>query len=439
MRAYLDLLRLPHVAGAIGSSIVGRLHESMLSFAVILLVSSQHGYATSGMVLAALGAGQTVGAPFWGRRVDRSRPEAVLLGTALAQASALVGLAVAGDSVGWFVVLAAVVGLVTPPLTPAVRACLPRLVPVERTSAAYALESTLQELIFVAGPLVAGAVAALLGARAAFLTAALLTVAGTAGYGAAVRRVVGRDAAVGVEGAGESLTASPPAGRGPMLRVLAGGAAFLVVLSVESVGLIGGVSGSAAAPAASWFLAATSVGSIVGGLVVGAHLRPDEGSRQRFATMALGLTPVLAGVLLPDPWKAPVLVLAAFGFGTTIAPVATTLFQQLSRAAPAARATEAFGWMGAAMGLGGVLGDGAGGWLVAHANPAVALAVACAVAGVAAAVVAGDDGPAGRWRQAGRKRSGSIGRATSNRSPSAPITPGMPVLTVAEPGRTCTT
>jgi hypothetical protein len=36
--------------------------------------------------------------------------------------------------------------------------------------------------------------------------------------------------------------------------------------------------------------------------------------------------------------------------------------------------------MGAAMGVGGVVGDASGGWLVAHAGPPVALVVAAAAA-----------------------------------------------------------
>jgi MFS family permease len=92
----LDVLRLPRVAAVIGSSLVGRLHESMLSFAAILLVSPVHGYSASGLVLAAAGAGQTVGAPFWGRHADRAHRTTVLVATASAQAAALVALATAG-------------------------------------------------------------------------------------------------------------------------------------------------------------------------------------------------------------------------------------------------------------------------------------------------------------------------------------------------------
>ncbi len=406
MRSYLEVWRLPRVAPAVGASIVGRLHESMLSFAVILLVSPANGYASSGLVLAALGVGQTVGAPFWGRRADRSDQARVLVGTAAAQAAALVALSVVGSSVPRGVALAAVAGLVTPPLTPAVRAVLPRLVPAGRAATAYALESTFQELIFVGGPLLAGAVAATLGAGAAFRASALLTLAGTVGYVWAVRPVVGRPAS----GDGVADEGSGDGDRTGVLRVLAGGTVFLVVLCVESVALVDRVSGATAAPVASWYLSATSVGSVVGGLVVGARLRAADGPRRRFAWMVAGVAALLVGAALPDPWGAGALAVAALGFGATIAPVATTLFQRLSRAAPAARATEAFGWMGAAMGVGGVVGDAAGGWLVEHAGAVAALAVALVVAGTGVWVAPGDDA-AGRRRHA--RRPGSRPRRSS--------------------------
>lgn len=378
MGVYLAVWRLPRVGAAIGSSLVGRLHESMLSFAVILLVSPPHGYAASGAVLAAAGVGQTVGAPLWGRLVDRTRGTAVLLGTASAQVVALVALSVAGGSVAWAVTLGSLVGVVTPPLTPAVRAMLPRLVPAQRAAPAYALESTLQELVFVGGPLLAGLIAAVDGARAALVAAAALTLAGTCGYVAAVRAVP-RAVRDGSDG---PATTPPPFGTGSAVpRALAGGAAFLVVLCLESMALVARVSGGTAVPAASWYLAATSVGSVVGGLVVGERLGPQDGPGRRFAVLAVAVVPLLAATVLPDPWGARVLLLAAFAFGTTIAPVATTLFQRLSRAAPRGRATEAFGWMGAAMGLGGVVGDASGGWLVAHAGPPVALVAAAVAAG----------------------------------------------------------
>ncbi len=387
MGVYRDVVRLPRVGAAIGSSLVGRLHESMLSFAVILLVSPVHGYAASGAVLAAAGLGQTVGAPLWGRTVDRTRGGAVLIGTAVSQSAALVALAAAGGSVAWTVALGALVGVVTPPLTPAVRAMLPRLVPPEKVGAAFALESTLQELIFVGGPLVAGLVAAVSGAPAAFVTTALLTLVGTCGYVAAVRAVPPASEPAG-DGGSDSMGMVVRA-RTTMPRVLAGGAAFLVVLSVESIALVARVSGGAAIPAASWYLAATSLGSVAGGLVVGRRLTPEEGPGRRFALLALGLAPLLLCTVLPDPWGARALLVAAFVFGTTIAPVATTLFQRLAGVAPVGRATEAFGWMGAAMGIGAVVGDASGGWLVAHGVLALALVVA-AVAACAGGLVTRD-------------------------------------------------
>ncbi|MCG2798914.1 MAG: MFS transporter [Cellulomonas sp.] len=381
MRTYLELLRLPRVAAALTGSLVGRLHESMLSFAVILLISPVHGYAGSGAVLAAAGIGQSVGAPLWGRRADRSGHARVLLVTAAAQAVALLVLSRVQGEVLPAVLAGAVVGFVTPPLTPAVRAAVPRLVPAARSSAAYALESTLQELVFVAGPLVAGAVAARAGAATAFVVAAGCTLVGTVVYVLAVQGLpAGGPGSAVAQGRGR-------VGLGAAVPVLVGGGAFLVVLCLQSLAVVQRVSGGGALPSASWFLAATSVGSLVGGLVIGPRLAAGAPPAPRMGILAAGVVPLVIGASLPDPAGAVVLAVGSFLFGTTIAPAATTLFDRLSRTVPAGRSTEAFGWMGAAMGAGGVIGDGGGGWLLDRAGPVPVLVVAALVAGLVSVVL----------------------------------------------------
>ncbi len=84
--------------------------------------------------------------------------------------------------------IAVLAGLLTPPLTPALRSILPRLVGDELRLTAFALESTIQEVVFVAGPLVAAVTAWLAGPRAALVVAALATVVGVVGYVLAVGR-----------------------------------------------------------------------------------------------------------------------------------------------------------------------------------------------------------------------------------------------------------
>jgi MFS family permease len=235
-------------------------------------------------------------------------------------------------------------GVLNPLLTPAVRAWLPRLLPAEHRLTAFALESTLQELVFVAGPVLAAAVA----------------VAG------------------GVPGApGRLLTPD-------VWRLLAGGAGFLWVLSIAAVAIVAHVSGPQAQGAAGLYLALTSAGSMAGGLVFAARVRHGSAPAMRFVVLGVAVV-ALAAVMLTA--ATALLVVAAVAYGTAIAPVGTVLFGRLSEEAGDERAVEAFGWMGAAMGAGAVLGDASGGWLVTVVPPWAALAAAAVVAVGTAAVV----------------------------------------------------
>jgi len=398
----------------LAASVVGRLHESMVSFGVILLVTQSGSYARAGVVMAAYGAGGILAAPVAGRLVDRLGHLPVLLTTAVLFGGGLVAMGAAVDHPA-LPALAVLAGVVTPPLTPALRAWLPRLVPAEHRLTAYALESTLQEVIFVAGPVLAGGVAAWLGPQAALVGAGVATFVGTlvscvlvrgdavasgrAHDGTPEGAVPGRamDGAIGgvPDGVPAGHAGAPGSSGGgglltpTVLRLLGGGVGFLLLLSVAAVALVAEVSGPQAQGSAGLFLGLTSVGSMVGGLVFAARVTPDVPLPPRYLVLGGSLVGLAVAAALPDgaTWSRVLLALAAFGYGTAIAPVGTVLFARLGEAAGDTRATEAFGWMGAAMGLGAAIGDAAGGWLVTVAPSWLTFLLAAAVGAATAALV----------------------------------------------------
>lgn len=394
---YRGLLRRPGVAGVLAFSVVGRLHESMIAFGLLLLVTQRSTYAAAGVALACFGVGGMVGGPVNATLAARFGHARVLLALAVAYAAGIAGMVLAGGELRWLAPVSALAGLVTPPLTPALRSTLPTLVPPAERLTVFALESTLQEVVFVAGPVLAGALAVVLAPGAVLTAAAVLTLAGVGGYCAVVARH-----APGAPDDGpvpEAARADGGAGlrSAATVRLLVGGVAFLAVLSVASVVIVAEVSGPQARGSAGLFLGVVSVGSIVGGLVYGARVTHGAAVAPRFAVLA-GAMAVLATVAaLPSAgsgagsWAGPgvaaaLMLVAAFGYGTTIAPVGTVLFAELDRVA-GARSTQAFGWMGAAMGLGGAIGDAGGGWLVTEPGTTTAALVAGAGAGLAALVL----------------------------------------------------
>ena len=106
---------------------------------------------------------------------------------ALAFAAALVGMvAVAGPGPAAVVAtmgLAAAAGAFAPPLGASMRVLWVSMIgPGPAAQTAYALDAVLDELLFVAGPLLVGGLATLYGPAAGMLATAGLAVAGTLGF-----------------------------------------------------------------------------------------------------------------------------------------------------------------------------------------------------------------------------------------------------------------
>src|SRR5215470_8613717 len=126
-------------------SIVARLPLATLSIA--LLVHAQRltaSFGAAGVVTAAYAIALGVGAPLLGRLVDRRGQTAVLLASGVASAAvlAVIALLPIGSPVVWIAGLAAVLGLVTPPVGACVRTVLPGLIgDPEAARAAYAVDA----------------------------------------------------------------------------------------------------------------------------------------------------------------------------------------------------------------------------------------------------------------------------------------------------------
>ena len=180
MPAASAVLRAPQVPLVLIASQVGRLPTAAAPLALLLQARQSVSLAVAGIVVAVFTAGMAVSAPLLARSVDRRRQPPVLHGSAGLGA---IGYLVAAASAGRPALLltgAALAGLGTPPLEACLRALWPALVPPSDVTAAYALDIALQEVIFVAGPLVTLAAVGLAGPTAGLVTAAVLQLAGVA-------------------------------------------------------------------------------------------------------------------------------------------------------------------------------------------------------------------------------------------------------------------
>jgi predicted MFS family arabinose efflux permease len=378
---YAQILRTPRVARIVVATVIGRFPIGISGLAILLYVQEVTGsFAAAGLCAGALALGSAVGAPLQGRLVDW-RGEGALLPLAAVHAAGLVLVWVLGAGDAPAAVLAAssfAAGVAIPPLSSVLRsrwALLLRDRP-ELVPSAYALDSVLVELIFVAGPALTTLIVATLGPEYALAVSAASVLTGSGMMLAGLR--------------GHERPEAPEAGTSRFgLGALAAPGLRTLVLASLPVGFAFG-SLEVALPAfsadhgarelAGLPLAALSAASGVSGLLYGARATRSRASaaHMRFALLLpLACLPLFAATSLAT--MIPLAIVA----GLPIAPLIASRNQLVEVVAPRGSATEAFTWPLTALVAGVSLGAVAAGALVeAYSwSAAVLAAVAVAAAG----------------------------------------------------------
>ncbi len=370
MRAYMELIRVPGVVGVTASQLFARLPLGLLSLAILLHVQELTGsYAVGGAVVAAASIGEAVAMPMTARLLGRIGMAPTLVAAALVNGVSMAVLAFAHVSTPVLMALGFLVGASVPPLLPAVRALYPQMVPGDGLRALFALDTTAQELIWVIGPVAATFLASAVSTSIPLVFSGAVTVVGTLWFLLSARRFrpqIARSAAA----FGKVLT--QPSVILAMVASLALVASFMA-LEVGVLALFGEDKISAGVA-----LAAASVGSLVGGVVLGHRRLGVRG-------LVLSLMAVALGTMMFGLAGSYWLQLAAlFASGLGFAPALAALYVMVSHETDQESAAEAFGWLnsgalvGGAMGtaLGGVIADSAGPFGVFMASAGLALAAA---------------------------------------------------------------
>ncbi|MFD9734104.1 MFS transporter [Umezawaea sp. NPDC059074] len=389
LRPYRQLAGVPHLVSLLLWSIVGRVHLTGTPLALSFLVAGWTGsYALAGVVGGALTLGLGVAGPVRGRAADRAPASGLLLVTGGLYG---VGIAVLGvlptvlPSGAWPVAALAafLTGLCTPPVTQLTRASYPRMVKGPVQQAVYTVEASLQEMMYIVGPMMAAMLVAFASPRTAIWACGVLAVAGTLGFLFALRRA-GLDEPVArpESHSGKTLLADT----GLVLSLLVATTTVMTLVSVDMV--IIAWARDLGRPAMAGILTAVwGVGSVLGGLIIGG-LRGEPRFALRIGLMAGGvaaLIPVLPPILTPSsPWLIGAVL--AVG-GLAIAPAIAANNARVGGLAPHGRRAEAFGWMTMATTAGSALALPTAGWLLDHVGPAAAAGSATA-AGLVGTVLA---------------------------------------------------
>jgi MFS family permease len=380
---YREVLRVPGAPAFVVAGLVARLPISMQSLGVVLLVKATTGsYALAGAVSATFALVQALLAPVLGRLVDRHGQARVLLpalGLYAAGLGGLVALALAGAPAWTLFPAAAVYGGSYPQPGSLVRARWAHAVggtPLLPT--AFSLESVLDEVVFVVGPVLVTLLATAVTPSAGVLSAAVFTVVGSLALAAQRRTEPPPHPA-------EAGTRAPSVLRRAGVRVL-------VLVGVAAGGIFGSAEVATVAftdeqgrpAAAGLVLALLALGSLLAGLWYGT-VRWRAPLASRFVRGVV----LFAAVTVPLPFAPNVPALAGLVFvaGFTISPTLIAAFALLEELVPAASRTEGLTWFSTGVGIGLAAAATATGQVVDAAGGRAAFGVTVG-SGVLAAVLA---------------------------------------------------
>jgi MFS family permease len=377
---YKDVLSRPGALAFSASGALARLPMSMVGIGIVLMVSAEYGsYGLAGRVSAVYVIAQAVCSPQLSRLVDRHGQARIMRPAVAVSAAGLVGLIAAsltGASEVVLYVTAAVTGAAIGSFGSLVRARWSYVLgDTRQMHTAYALESALDELVFVVGPVAATLLATGVAPSAGLVIPLVAMIVG--GYWFCALKATEPPVA----------SKDQPRPRGSVLRTPA---MFVLVLVFVAMGSIFGANDVATVAFADEaghknmagpVLAVFAAGSLVSGLLYGTRhwKRPLH---QRFANGMIALAIGVSLFFFVDSLWALAAVMFVTGFA--IAPTiinGNALVQQL---VPAERLTEGLTWVGTALGVGvsvgssvaGVRIDAAGshaGFLVVVVSAAVAV------------------------------------------------------------------
>jgi MFS family permease len=379
---YLHVLGTPHALPMVLAAFIGRLPLSMVGLGSVLLVQSETGSYGLGGAVAAVGAVASAAAgPVIGRLADTHAQRRVLWGVlaVFVVAGALFLVSVRDHWPLWTVFASAgTAGASLPPVASMIRVRWTHLLRgTPRLPTALAMESVVDEFVFIVGPV-------------------LVTFLSTTGHTTSGVVTAFTLAAVGgLLFAGQRHTEPPPAPhehrngasamRVPGLRVLfVVGAAVGAILGTLQIALVAFADEVDARALSGLLIAGLAAGSMVAGIGWGTvHWRVRL--RHRLVVVLVVLTLLtLPLTLVDDYWlMLPLVVLT----GIAVSPSLISAFTLAEVLVPRSQVTEAFTWIGTALGVGVALGASVAGKIVDSVGANASFLVATVAAGAAAVVV----------------------------------------------------
>jgi len=380
-----DYRRIFSPAGSLLFSTAGfvsRLPQSMIGVGIVIMLSQLGGaYWLAGSVAATQALATAVIGPQISRLVDRHGQRRVVLPATAVTVAAMCALLLCARYAApdWTLYVAAAVAGCMPSMGALVRT---RWAEIHRESSrllhtAYSLESVLDEVVYVVGPILAITLSTSVFAEAGPLAAAVLLAVGVLLF--AAQRRTEPPVHPALERAGGSALRIPGLG--------------LLVLTATSVGTSYGaveVVTVAFAEAhhhkalSGLLLGVYALGSGLAGAVFGA-IRPRGAITRRLLVSVWAMAVTTVPLLFAPSLAA--LAGMLFVTGMSVAPTLITAMGLVGHLAPAAQLTESITWIVSGLSVGVALGYATSGWMVDAAGTSAGYAVPCAAALLAASTV----------------------------------------------------
>ena len=361
MRAYLTILRLPGALAFCAAGFLARAGGAMMGIGTVLMISALYdSYGDAGAVSAVNSVGWAIGSAILANLVDRHGQRRIMLPSAMISATALTAmilLAVAHADTWVLFIPSAISGLTGGAAGGMVRARWNHLLDdPHQLHAAFSLESALDEVTFIIGPVVATILATSLFPEAGLVVVVIVSIVGSLVF--------------------YSLRATepPPHPReagAPAASLLLALPGFVPVIGVAmAVGMaFGSIDVTTVAATEAWgakwtagiVLGIMSAGSAISGLLFGS--RHWTGPLQ--TRLLIGVV-VFAGGAATFLLAASPVVLAACGFvaGMAVSPTFITANSLIQRLVPESRLTEGLAWLGTSIGIGVSIGASVAGHFI---------------------------------------------------------------------------
>jgi len=372
MATYMQVLSRPGVLRVVSSQLFARFPFGLMSLAFVLHIQEKSGsYALAGLALGLETVGVAVSGPLLGRWMGGWGVRRTLLVSATISAATIFVIGLAPLPPEALAALCLVVGLSSPPIQSAVRTIYPMLVERKQMGTLYALDATLQEVIWIFGPVTATFIAAFTNTTVGIVVMGVIQITGAFWFSS--NR--------------EIRSVEIPKSK----RRLGGVLRSRIVISNAIIGalLIGSFSGVEIGTVAVFTDKATagiivgvlSLGSLLGGFLFG-HRSKTRWALSRYLMVVF----VGFGMVFIAPDSAVWVSIAWFIAGLGIAPALGLLGAIIGASVKTADAPEAYGWVGSGQMIGYAGAAAIAGFSIDLIAPEAALLVAVVMGGGAVIV-----------------------------------------------------